>query len=138
MIYALLTALHAGYTGKDRSRRMQQQVDLLVWRLSADLDLIERFYRARGGGAGDFWFEFDAKLKLLGHAEECLALVELHKVAKLTPAQRTQRQAATATLRRMLVDLEARNLGEAKIMDRELYRQLVGDTCHARHGLTLA
>jgi len=107
-----------------------------VWRLSADLDLIERYYRSRGN-AGDFWYEFDAKLKLLGHAQECLAFAELHKVAALTPAQRTQRQAATATLRRLLVDLEARNLDEAKMMDRELYRQLVGDTCHARHGLTL-
>ena len=86
----------------------------------------------------DFWFEFDAKLKLLGHAEECLAFAELHKVARLTSAQRTQRQAATSTLRRLLVDLDARNLGEAHAVDRELYRQLVGDTCHARHGLTLA
>lgn len=138
MIYALLAALHAGYTGKDRARRMQQQMDLLVWRLSADLDLIERFYRARGSSGGESWFEFDAKLKLLGHAQECLAFAELHKVAKLTPAQRTQCQAAAATLRRMLVDLEARNLDEARMLDRELYRQLVGDTCHARHGLTLA
>jgi hypothetical protein len=138
MIYALLTALQAGYTGKDRPRRMQQQVDLLVWRLSADLDLIERFYRARGNSVADFWYEFDAKLKLLGHAEECLAFAELHKVARLTSAQRTQRQAATSTLRRLLVDLDARNLGEAQAVDRELYRQLVGDTCHARHGLTLA
>ena len=137
MIYALLAALQAGYAGKDRSRRMQQQVDLLVWRLSADLDLIERFYRARGNSAADFWYEFDAKLKLLGHAEECLAFAELHKVARLTSAQRTQRQAASATLRRLLVDLDARNLGEVQGMDRELYRQLVGDTCHARHGLTL-
>ena len=137
MIYALLAALHAGYTGKDRPRRMQHQVDLLVWRLSADLDLIERYYRARGSSTGDFWFEFDAKLKLLGHAQECMAFADLHKVARLTSAQRMQWQAATATLRRMLVDLEARNLGEAKMMDRELYRQLVGDTCHARHGLTL-
>ena len=138
MIYALLAAFQGGYTGKDRPRRMQQQVDLLVWRLSADLDLIERHYRARGGGAGDFWYEFDAKLKLLGHAEECLAFAELHKVARLTSAQRTQRQAATVTLRRMLVDLDARNLGEARSADRELYKQLVGDACHARHGLTLA
>jgi hypothetical protein len=38
----------------------------------------------------------------------------------------------------MLRDLEARDLGEAKALDRELYRQLIGDTCHARHGLTLA
>jgi hypothetical protein len=138
MIYALLAALQAGYTGKDRSRRMQQQVDLLVWRLSADLDLIDRFYRARGNSATDFWYQFDAKLKLLGHAEECLAFAELHKLARFTSAQRTQRQAATATLRRLLLDLDARNLGEAKAFDRDLYRQLVGDTCHARHGLTLA
>jgi hypothetical protein len=138
MIYALLTALHAGYTGKDRARRMQQQVDLVVWRLSADLDLIERFYRARGSSVGDSWFELDAKLKLLGHLQECLAFADLHRVAKLTAAQRTQWQAATATLRRLLVDLAARNLDEARVLDRELYRQLVGDTCHARHGLTLA
>ena len=137
MIYALLASLRSGYTGKDRPRRMQQQVDLLVWRLSADLDLIERFYRGRGVGPGDFWFEFDAKLKLLGHAQECLAFADLHKVTKLTAAQRGQWQAATVTLRRMLVDLDARNLDEARVLDRELYRQLVGDTCHARHGLTL-
>ena len=139
MIYALLAALQRGYTGKDRPRRMQQQVDLLVWRLSADLDLIERYYRARGSGAAaDFWYEFDAKLKLLGHAEECLAFADVHKVTGLTAAQRGQRQAATATLRRLLVDLEARSLGEAQRLDQELYRQLIGDTCHARHGLTLA
>ena len=138
MIYALLAAIHAGYTGKDRPRRMQQQVDLLVWRLSADVDLIERFYRARGKGPADFWYENDAKLKLLGHAEECLAFAARHKVVTVSSAQRVQWQASTATLRRLLGDLETRNLDEAKVLDRELYRQLVGDTCHARHGLTLA
>ena len=138
MIYALLASLHAGYTGKDRPRRMQQQVDLLVWRLSADLDLIERFYGERAGRAGTAWYVLDAKLKLLGHGEECLAFAALHKVVKFTAAQRTQWQAATATLRRLLIDLEARSLEGAKTLDRELYRQLVGDTCHARHGLTLA
>ena len=138
MIYGLLTAVHAGYTGKDRRERVQQQVDLLVWRLSADLDLIGRFYRGRAAVPGASWYELDAKLKLLGHAEECLAFSTLHDVVRLTPAQRAQRQAAVATLRRMLEDLEARNLGEPEGLDRELYRQLVGDTCHARHGLTLA
>jgi hypothetical protein len=137
MIYALLTAIGAGYTGKDRPRRMQAQVDVLVWRLSADLDLIERFYRARGNSVPESWYELDAKLKVLGHAEECLAYADLHKVARFTQAQRAQRQAATATLRRLISDLEARNIVEAQVMDRELYRQLVGDTCHARHGLTL-
>jgi hypothetical protein len=59
-------------------------------------------------------------------------------VVGLTPSQRERRQAAVATLRGMLRDLEARDLGEARALDRELYRQLIGDTCHARHGLTLA
>jgi len=138
MLYALLTAVHAGYTGKDRRERVQQQVDLLVWRLSADLDLIERFYGARAGNAGASWYALDAKLKLLGHGAECLAFATLHDVVGLTPFQRERRQAAVATLRRMLRDLETRDLAEAKRVDRELYRQLIGDTCHARHGLTLA
>ena len=138
MIYGLLTAVYAGYAGKDRRERVKQQVDLLVWRLSADLDLIGRFYRARAAAPGASWYELDAKLKLLGHAEECLAFATLHEVVRLTPVQRAQRQAAVATLRRMLEDLEARNLGEAEGLDRDLYLQLVGDTCHARHGLTLA
>ena len=137
LIYGLLTAVHAGYKGKDRSERMQQQVDLLVWRLKADIDLIERFYAARSGNAGASWFELDSKLKLLGHGEECLAFATLHDVVTLTPSQRAQRQAALVTLRRMLQELETRNLSEAKALDRELYRQLIGDTCHARHGLTL-
>lgn len=32
-------------------------------------------------------------------------------------------------------ELEARDLGEARPINQELFRQLVGDTCHARHGL---
>ena len=138
LLYALLTAVQAGYTGKDRRERVQQQVDLLVWRLSADLDLIERFYGARAGIAGASWHALDAKLKLLGHGAECLAFATLHDVVRLAPSQQARRQAAIATLRGMLRDLEARDLGEAKALDRELYRQLIGDTCHARHGLTLS
>ena len=138
MIYALLSALRAGYTSKDRRQRLQQQVDLLVWRLSADLDLIERFYQTRGNTAGAYWYEFDAKLKSLGHAEECLAFAAHHKVASLTSGQRGHWQAASSTLRGLLATLEARGAEEAKMLDRELYRQLIGDACHARHGLRLA
>src|SRR5262245_24518538 len=137
MIYGLLTAVHRGYAGKDRRQRMQQQVDLLIWRLSADLDLIQRFYATRASAPGAAWYEFDAKLKLLGHAEECLAFVARHDVVELTPAQREQRQVARSKLRRMLRDLKGQDLGPSKAVDRELYRQLIGDTCHARHGLTL-
>jgi hypothetical protein len=137
MLYAVITAMHAGYTGKDRPARVQQQVDVLVWRLSAEVEFIERFYRTRPTSAIAGWYQLDAKLKLLGHAEECLALATRHKVAQLTAAQRTQWKDAGVMLRRILGELEGRKLEEAKALDRELYRQLVGDTCHARHGLTL-
>ena len=137
MLYALLTALHTGYAGQDRRERTQRQVDLLVWRLTADLALIERFYKERAAENGAYWFELDAKVKILGHAEECLAFGVRHGVVTLTPAQQAQRKAATATLRRLLGDMEERNMREAHAVNPELFRQLVGDACHARHGLTL-
>jgi hypothetical protein len=138
MLYALLTAVHTGYAGRDRRQRVQKQADLLVWRLGADVDLIDRFYRTRAGSPIASWYELDTKLKFLGHAEECLAFAARHNVVKLTADQQARRRAASATLRDMLADLETRHLDEAKRLNLELYRQLVGDTCHARHGLTLA
>ena len=137
MLYALLTAVHAGYVGRDRAERVRRQVDLLVWRLSADIELIERFYKERAGGNVALWYEIDTKLKFLGHAEECLAFGVRRGVVTLTPAQQARRRAAVSRVRHMLDDLERRNLDEAKAIDRELFRQLIGDTCHARHGLTL-
>lgn len=138
MLYALLTALQAGYVGTDRVERVRRQADLLVWRLGADVALIERFYGARAGQPGASWYEVDAKLKLLGHAEECLAFGVRRGVLALTPAQQAQREAAAHRVRRMLDELERRDLGEAKAIDQDLFRQLIGDTCHARHGLRLA
>jgi hypothetical protein len=133
LLYGVLTALSAGYTSKERAERVQRQVDLMVWRTAADPGLIERFYKDR---AGAHWFELDAKLKLLGHAEECFALATARNVAALGAAQQTQRRASAAAVRRMLGEMERRGLEEPLAIDRELFRQLVGDACHARHGLT--
>jgi hypothetical protein len=138
MLYSLLTAVHQGYVRQDRAERVTRQVDLLVWRLGADVALMDRFYKARAGQAGAVWYELDTKLKLLGHAEECLAFAEKRGVVTLTAAQRGQRQAAVAAVKRMLGEVAERGLGEVQALNQELFRQFVGDTCHARHGLTLA
>ncbi len=138
MLYGVLTAVHAGYTGRDRQERVRRQVDLLVWRLTADLGLIDRFYRERAGQGGAYWYELDAKVKLLGHAQECLAFATRRGVVKLSPGQQASHREAVATLRRMIEDIEARTLAEARDIDRELFTQLIGDVCHARHGLTFA
>jgi hypothetical protein len=137
MLYGLLTGVWAGYGGQDRAERVQRQLDLMLWRLSADQGLIERFYRERATQPGSYWYELDAKLKLLGHGEECIAFATHRGVAKLTAAQLQQRSAAVTTLGRIIEDMEGRNLGEPLRLDQYLFAQLVGDTCHARHGLTL-
>src|SRR5262249_10759394 len=106
MIYGLLSALHGGFVGSDRLQRVRQQIDILVWRLKGDLGLMDAFYQARRGQRGMSWFELGAKLKLLGHSEECLAFTERRGVANLTAAQQSQRRAAVVTLRQLLNDLE--------------------------------
>jgi hypothetical protein len=75
---------------------------------------------------------------LLGHALECLALGLQRGVVTLTPAQRRERDAAVATVRRMIEDMEKKNIMEARGLNRDLFRQLVGDTCHARHAFVLS
>jgi hypothetical protein len=137
MLYALLTAVRAGYVGTDRAERVRRQVDLMVWRLGADIALIERFYKDRAGHQGAFWYEIDAKLKLLGHGEECLALGVRRGLVALTSAQQEQRRTAVRRIRHILDELERRRLEEPRALNRELFRQLVGDTCHAWHGLSL-
>lgn len=138
MLYALLTAVHAGYAGRDRLARVRALVDLMVWRLHADLGLIEGFYGKLTAEPGADWYEVAAKLKILGHGAECLAFAVQRKLVTLGPDQQARHRAAIAALRRMLAQLEARDLVQARPVNPELFRQLVGDTCHARHGLTFA
>jgi hypothetical protein len=130
--------MKAGYDGQDRLDRTRRQVDLLLARLTTDVDLIERFYGERTAQAGRYWFELDAKLKLLGHSEECLAFGTRRGLVKLNPAQQAQRQQGVAAVRRMIHEMETKDMRGAREVNPELFRQLVGDTCHARHGLVLA
>jgi hypothetical protein len=138
MLYALLTAVQTGYAGRDRAERVRQLVDLMVWRLSADMGLIERFYKPRAIEPGAYWYEVDAKLKILGHGAECLAFALQRGLVKLGPAQQSRHRAAVATLQRMIGEMEGRAIEEARQVNPELFRLLVGDTCHARHGLRFA
>jgi hypothetical protein len=138
MVYGLLAAVQAGYVGRDRLDRVRRQTGLLLWRLRADLELIDRFYKERAAQPGAYWYDVDAKVKLLGHGEECMAFAVERGVMQLTETQRGRRSAATATLRRLIEEMEGRNLAEPRDIDRELFRQIIGDTCHARHGLHFA
>ena len=88
LIYSVIVAANAGYALNGRASRVRQQVDVLVWRLGADIDLIDRFYAERGQATPlSSWQLLDAKLKLLGHAEECLAFGTQRKVVALSAPQ---------------------------------------------------
>jgi hypothetical protein len=83
------------------------------------------------------WEELDAQLKVLGHAEECLAFATKRKVIALTAAQQAQRAEGVRVLGELLADLRRRNVAEALALVPPTYQQLIGDTCHAQHGFTL-
>jgi hypothetical protein len=138
LLYSLLAAVGAGYTGQDRVSRVRQQASLMVWRLSADLELIDRFYRPRAAQPGAYWYQADAKVKVLGHGQECLAFGTRNGVVKLDAKDRERWRQGETTLRRLIAEMEERNVTEAQELDRDLFRQIVGDTCHAHRGLALA
>src|SRR5207247_10662386 len=115
-----------------------RRVDQLPCRNTAELGRRSRHLHELPQPGGSNWFELDAKLKLYGHAEKCLALATRHGLVTLTAAQQAQRREATVSLRGMLEEMEKKTLREARALHSELYRQLVGDACHARHGLTFA
>lgn len=139
LLYGLLSAVHYGFGSKRARQRVQHQTALMVWRMGdADLDLIDWFYLGRPRKAINTWRELEAKLKVLGHAEECLAFATTRVGITLTPVQQAQRAAGVGMLHALLADVRQRNLGQIRALDFMTYQQLIGDVCHAQHGLTLA
>ena len=138
MLYGLLSAIHYGFGGKDARQRVQEQTVLMAWRMGgADVDLIRRFYGQLPRSPQNAWEELDAQLKILGHAEECLAFATKRKVIALTAAQQAQRAEGVRILGELLVDLRRRDAAQARALLPMTYQQLIGDTCHAQHGFTL-
>jgi hypothetical protein len=137
LIYSMITAAHAGYALNGRAQRVREQVDLLQWRVGADIDLIDRFYGQRQGLPLSAWFHLGARLKMLGHADECLTLARRRKVVEFSAAQEAKYQAGMETLRHALGDLASRDLKKVRAAKLELYKEIIGDACHGEHGLTL-
>ncbi|MGH7331188.1 MAG: hypothetical protein ACREKS_00290, partial [Candidatus Rokuibacteriota bacterium] len=138
LLYGLLSAVHYGFGPKDARQRVAYQTALMVWRMGgADVNLISRTYARLPRDPVNAWRELNAKLKVVGHAEECLAFATRQAGMTLTPAQQAQRAAGVQVLHRLLADVHALNLRQVRALDPVTYQQLIGDTCHAQHGLTL-
>lgn len=138
MLYGLLSSVHHGFGGKGTRERVQQQTALMIWRMGgADVDLISRFYGGYVRSPRNQWEELDSKLKLVGHAEECVAFATARGIMTLTADQQALRAAGKKSLMELLAEVRRRDLTTIRTLAPQTYQQLVGDTCHAQHGLTL-
>jgi hypothetical protein len=116
---------------------MQDQLQMLIYRLQADPDLIDRYYREIPPAPGVDLFRAGAMLKILGHALECLGYAQTHGLLQTGPIERTQIEQAAQEVRGLLSSVLTLDLAAIRRRHAQLVQQVIGDTCHAYRGLSL-
>src|SRR5712691_6783420 len=76
LIYSLFVAARHGFLEAHGRDSLQEQLEMLLYRLQADPDLIDRYYQKLAQASEVEMFRASAKLKLLGHALECLGYAQ--------------------------------------------------------------
>jgi len=145
LIYGLTACVGNGYRGQDIPRRLQEHLDLTVWRLDADGRLIDRFYdnvqpppgNPRGWQEVTAVYHHDAKLKFYGHAFEILSYARHHGLFTPTAAQARTIDRAGARLAAAVTGIKDVDLFGVRKINRRLFRLLIGDACHAYHGIRM-
>lgn len=137
LAYSLVVAARHGYAGPYR-RTLQEQLDLMVYRLWADPDLIDRFYAKVPSTPLVEATRLEAKLKFVGHAFEVLHYAKRHALFTPTPAQKARMEEGVAALHGIFSAGAALDLKMVKARDHSLYPLFIGDLCHAYRGARLA
>jgi len=132
VLYGLYDALRHGYEGKGLRARVGALTKASYFRLAAEVALIDQAL-----GAADQQLNADAaKLQFLGHSIENLRYAERHGIYVSSAAERQQ----LATAERQLAEVVQRittvhNLDALANAVPRAYRIMLGDACHALHGL---
>jgi hypothetical protein len=137
LCYSLLVAAKHGVLQAAGGDIMQDQLQMLIYRLRADPDLIDRYYREISPAPGVDLFRAGAKLKILGHALECLGYAQTHGLLQPSPLERKQLEQAAQEVRGLLSSVLTLDLAAIRRQHAQLVQQLLGDTCHAVRGLYL-
>ncbi len=145
LIYGLASCVGNGHHGDDFRRRLRDHLDLLVWRLDADGHLMERFYSSvpPPEGKPPGWervyalYRNDARIKFYGHAFEILSYVKQRGVFSPSPAQVSAIERAGAALAAAVGGIKGVDLFEIRKTSQRLFQLLVGDCCHAYHGIRM-
>ena len=134
---SVLVAARHGVLPADGSDIVRDQLQMLIYRLQADPDLIDRYYREISSAPGVDLFRAGAKLKVLGHALECLGYAQAHGLLRPSAHERKQIEQATQEVRGLLAYILTLDLAAIQRRHAQLVQQVVGDTCHAFRGLSL-
>jgi hypothetical protein len=137
LCYSLLVAAKHGFLQAAGGDILQEQLQMLVYRLQADPDLIDRYFRAIPAASDADLFRAGAKLKILGHALECLGYAQTHRLWQPSPIQRAQIEQATQEVQGLLSYVMTFDLAAIRRRQAQLMQQVIGDTCHAYRGLSL-
>lgn len=137
LVYGLVVATRYGYAGSHR-RTLQEQLDLMVYRLWADPDLIDRFFAKVPSTPLVEASRLEAKLKFMGHAFEVLHYAQRHGLFTPTPAKKARIEESLTALHQIFSEEAALDLKMVKAKDRSLYSLFIGDLCHAYRGVRLA
>jgi hypothetical protein len=140
LIYSLGVAVRYGHLGEEGRRRYAEQLRLLIWRLRVDLQLLDEYYNTVAKAYPDQaarWrpYRLDSRLKFLGHAFEILSYNRMFRLVPLSPEQEEQIKRAGESLAETIQEVAKLDLRTIKRENRKLYDLLVGDACHAYHGI---
>lgn len=142
LIYSLGVAVRHGYLEEAGRRRFADQVRLLLWRLRVDLLLQDQYYEMVAKTYPtkvEAWrpYQLDGRLKFVGHAFEILNYARLFKLVTLTPEEEGKVRAAERALVETILEVRTLDLAKTKSQNRRLFDLLVGDACHAYHGIQM-
>lgn len=138
LLYSLLVAAKHGYLGAEGRDRLQEQLQMLIYRLQADPDLIDRYYQRLAQAPGMEVFRADAKLKLLGHALECLGYAKRNGLFRPGRMERERMGKAEQEVGGFFTYFGGLDLQAVRQRSAQLHQQIVGDICHAYRGMRLA
>jgi hypothetical protein len=142
VIYSLAVAVRYGHLGEEGRRRLARILDMLIWRMKADTYLADQHYQAMtetDTPAGiSRLYHLDARLKFLGHAMETIQYVRMFGLHTPTAAQEAEIRAATEILAAAILEVSRADIASFRHEAPHLYALLIGDACHAYHGLTMA
>ena len=139
LIYGLTACLRFGHNQNLLAERMKPQFDLLIWRLGVDEHFIDDYYdQIAEQYPPDLarMYRLDTKLKFLGHAFEIINYARRFNLFQPSAAQDLVIRHAQQSLLGVIEDLGLEDVGRYAA-DKVLFNLLVGDACHAYHGLML-